>query len=234
MSSPFLMKGRAPSSPYNGQNRRTFQGRGCKDPMPLFLLLCFLLLPPRVSANTIFKTQRTAPGACVHLAQCQSGVSCSPECCSGQDSLKSAAKKKKKNEPHLQDGNMTDSYVSCLFQEALRAGGGLCPGFGHPGSQTERPQAPPPEVLTDDTSHLFCSVGQSQSHDYAWCTRRGSIMPSRSHGKMQEHPEGSPNGQWDAHLNVPGGIRSLTGSTRQGRTSKPLCPDHRSPMPSQH
>ena len=86
MSNPFLMKGRAPSSPYNGQNRRTFQGRGCKDPMPLFLLRRFLL-PPRLSVNTIFKTERTAPGACVHLAQGQSGVSCSPECCGGQDSL---------------------------------------------------------------------------------------------------------------------------------------------------
>lgn len=129
MSSPFLMKGRAPSSPYNEQNRRTFQGRGCKDPMPLFLLLRFLL-PPRVSVNTIFKTERTAPGACVHLAQGQSGVSCSLECCSGQDSL--LLKKKKKKEPHLQDRNMTHSYMSCLFQEAPRARRGLCPGLCSP------------------------------------------------------------------------------------------------------
>ena len=41
------MRGRAPSFPYNGQNGRTFQGRGCKDPTPLcfFFFAFFFFLP---------------------------------------------------------------------------------------------------------------------------------------------------------------------------------------------
>lgn len=174
------MRGRAPSFPYNGQNGRTFQGRGCKDPTPLcfFFFAFFFFLP--LSRLMQFSKHNEQPLGPMCTSRSASQEFLAP--------LRAAAVKivcsllqKKKKEPHLQDTAMCPAH-SKRYQEPEE---GSAPRCAHLGSQTERPQAPPPEVSTGDT----------QSHDYAWCTRRSSMMPSGSRGKTQEHSEGSPNGQ---------------------------------------